>query len=375
MQATNNMKEEKKVEAPQAAAPVVSPFQQLFDEGYQVIEEPVLTADECKQLVSEWWDWAESLNSGIDRNDPTAGKWPANIHGIIQYPSAAHIIPVWRARTHPKVVAKFAELWGVKPEDLLVSFDRMNVQRPSSRNKPQKGWLHIDQGARIANSRCYQGLIPLIDMPQEAGTLVVMPGSHKLHKELFQRFPDEVKKSKDNWLRFNEDELKWLEEEHKLKTVRTSAKAGQLVLWDSRTAHQGSYALPGVQRDHWRMVVYVCMKPKPKPRNNGKDRINLEKAMAKKRKVFLEGRTTSHWPGPEPLAKRTKTGNTQLSWQPIKCFPDKPRTWGKEDALIEEPPTAIKVRTTADLRAIGGDLALSLAGFPITTPTNPPPLE
>lgn len=341
---------------------VVDEFDHLHRYGYQIIDTPVLTQAECEARIGELWDWLESLQSGITREDPNQGVWPNNIHGIVNQPSAAHTLPVWKIRSHPNVVALFSRLWKCRPEDLISSFDRICIQRPSTRTKPQKGWLHIDQGARIMNQRCYQGLVTLVDMPSTGGTLVVVPGSHLHHREFFERFPDEVSKSNDNWVRFNEEQLRWWREEKKLSPIRINARAGQLVLWDSRTAHQGSYPLPKTE-PIWRWVVYTCLKPRPKPRNNGADAEKLRKAMAKKRRHFELGRTTSHWPVPEPITKRTKTGKLQLDWQQIKCFPEKPRTYGNDAPVIVEPPTSLKMRSVEELRAQCGDIAVSLAGF------------
>lgn len=331
-------------------------FQQLKDEGYQVIRDPVLTAEECKSLVSELWDWLESLDTGIDRKDPSKGQWPMNMHGIVTQPSAAHTKPVWRLRTHAKVVAKFAELWQCQPEDLEVSYDRINIQRPTTRIQPQKPWLHIDQGYNMINTRCYQGLVPLVDMPSQAGTLVVVPQSHKLHEEFFMAFPDEIPKSRGNWVKFNPDQLDWYFS-HGLKTHRVSATAGQLVLWDSRTMHQGSYPLP-LRKPYWRIVIYVCMKPKAVPRSPS-DKWPLERERAKKRRFFEEGLDTSHWPRPEAFVD----DRGHLRWQPVKPFPKKPRTYGRDDRLIKEPETVIKIKSKEELAELCGPLALSLAGF------------
>lgn len=348
-------------------------FSHLREHGYQVIDMPVLTHKECEDRISEFWDWLESLGRGIKRNDPKTWMrqaWPANIHGIVQYPSAAHARPTWKIRSHHNVVNVFSQLWQTPPEQMQTSFDRVCIQRPTTRTMPQKPWLHMDQGARLRGERCVQGFVTLKDMPATGGTLVVMPGSHRLHEEFFDAFPDRVsidvtdeetgetkkKTFSDNWVKFTQDELDWWKESG-CEPVRISAKAGQLVLWDSRTVHQGSYPLPG-SAPQWRWVVYVCMKPTPTARDPA-SRKKLARAMQKKQEIFLEGATASHWPVPEKWQRRHKSGKVTEEWMGLKKFPAKPQ-YSRDQK--PEPRDADKIRTVEELRAIS-PLAPVLAGF------------
>ena len=317
----------------------------------------------------------ESLDRGIQRDDPatwTSDAWPANIHGIVQYPSAAHTYPVWQVRTHPNVVKVFSELWHTSPYQMQTSFDRVCIQKPTTRTMPQKPWLHIDQGPRLRGERCFQGFVTLADMPATGGTLVVMPGSHKFHDEFYAAFPERVsitevdkktnrqktKTFSDNWVKFNDAELAWWAERG-CKPLRVSAKAGQLVLWDSRTVHQGSYPLPH-SAPQWRWVVYVCMKPTPTPMTRDPaSRKKLERTMAKKRKAFEDGRTTSHWAVPEPYTKRSRTGKVTEEWMGTKNFNIKPQYSHDQ---TPEPVTSLKIRTVEQLRSVSA-LGPILAGF------------
>jgi hypothetical protein len=353
-------------------------FTHLREHGYQVIDAPVLTTEECEARIAEFWDWLESQDRGLKRDDPTtwsSDAWPSNIHGIVQYPSAAHTYPVWKVRTHPNVVKVFSELWNTSPYKLQTSFDRVCIQRPTTRKMPQKPWLHIDQGPRLRGERCFQGFVTLADMPATGGTLVIMPGSHKFHDEFFARFPKRVtdkvtvtnkvtgeqkqvtKNFSDNWVKFTQEELDWWAERG-CKPLRVSAKAGQLVLWDSRTVHQGSYPLPE-SAPLWRWVVYVCMKPTPTTRDPA-SRKKLERAMAKKREAFEQGRTTSHWAVPERYTKRTRTGKVTEEWMGTKNFAVKPQYSHDQKP---EPRTSLKIRTVEELRKVS-PLGPILAGYP-----------
>lgn len=330
-------------------------FSHLEKYGYQVIDMPVLSKQECKARISEIWDWLESLGRGIDRDDPDSyndsDTWPANVHGIVEFPNAAHTIAAWKTRCTPKVIDVFQKLW--KTKDLLVSFDRICIQKPSSKKKNQKGWLHIDQGPCLRGRQCVQGFVTLKDMPEHGGTLVVMPKSHLYHDAFFEAFPNRLKKKDkksnnyDHWVKFSDEELKWWDDKG-LTLKRVSAKRGQLVLWDSRTAHFGAHALPGYEH-LWRYVVYVCYIPRPK---NTSDK--CEKAIQKKRDAFLKGRATSHWPGPKLV--HTERGDI---WQAPKMFGKKPRFMNGQK---EEPESSLKIRTKKELKRLS-PLALKLAGF------------
>jgi hypothetical protein len=276
------------------------------------------------------------------------------------WPPAGHLIPNWKIRNHPTVKNVFARLWNCRESELRVSWDRVCIQRPRDHTQSQRSWLHADQGAQLINNRSYQGLVTLVDMPADGGTLIVVPGSHLHHAEFFAKFPEQVKASKDNWVKYTEEQLQWLTEEKGLKPLRLSAKAGQLVLWDSRTVHQGSYPLPKTP-PIWRYVTYVCMKPLPKPRN-AKDGNTLKRALVKKRKAFETGRVTSHWAVPEPTSKRTRTGKEQLTWQAPKLFPVKPQMYGKPMPFAV-PNTVVQINTREDLALHAGESAVTLAGL------------
>ena len=81
------------------------------------------------------------------------------------------------------------------------------------------------------------------------------------------------------------------------------AGIGSIVLWDSRTIHQGKEPEKLRVNENFRIAVYVCMMPRNMSNN---------KALEKKRKAFNELRVTNHW-----------ANNPKL-------FPKSPRTYGNE---------------------------------------------
>ena len=66
-------------------------------------------------------------------------------------------------------------------------------------------------------------------------------------------------------------------------------KAGDLVVWDSRTFHQNTCGEPSCGEE--RLIQYLCYLPK-----NGEG--NTEEQQKQRRKFFERLRTTSHWPYP-----------------------------------------------------------------------------
>ena len=112
-------------------------------------------------------------------------------------------------------------------------------------------------------------------------TLVVYESSHKLHETYFKE--RDINSGK-NWQLIDHDYLDRIKDQKKVLNV----KAGDLVLWDSRTFHQNQYGEPNLEE---RIVQYVCYLPK-------NDKKNTKSQKTKREKYFLERRTTSHWPYP-----------------------------------------------------------------------------
>lgn len=75
----------------------------------------------------------------IERNLPVQNK----IRTFAGY-CVSHERFMWDARMEPAVLETFATLWGT--DELLVSFDSLNVTFPNRANAPtRKPWEHLDQ--------------------------------------------------------------------------------------------------------------------------------------------------------------------------------------------------------------------------------------
>ncbi|CAE7532740.1 unnamed protein product [Symbiodinium microadriaticum] len=165
--------------------------------------------------------------------------WPGqDYNGLINSGGIGQSDFMWYVRSNPKVIAAFADVWDVDKEDLIVSFDGCCAFRPPSidpRWRTRAGWFHTDQNGRTTGSDfvCAQGLVALTDGDEATGGLAVLPGTHRSHEAIFQRYP--LERENDFFILPRSDEL--LSEAHHSKPHIVKVKAGDLVLWDSRLIH------------------------------------------------------------------------------------------------------------------------------------------
>ena len=125
--------------------------------------------------------------------------------------------------------------------------------------------------------------------------------------------------AEQNWLRIDEEYLKRIA----CKRRVVAAKAGSLVIWDSRTFHQNQYGTLPEER----IVQYVSYLPK----------CGRTLAMKKKRAKYLrERRTTSHWA------------------YPVCVNGKQPRTYGDESLKIDY--AALKPPELSDMQGAIAEL-------------------
>jgi hypothetical protein len=222
-------------------------------------------------------------NSEIEKAFILFNKWKNSIpnidinpHGIFKFHEVGHQEFAWFLRTRPHIINIFKKLWHT--DELVVSFDGA-CYIPKSCTKKDKIWTHSDQASNQPNLKCYQSFISLTS--NENRTFVVYEKSHLLHEEYFKS--RNISNSK-NWNLIDHDYLDIIKKSKKILKVN----AGDLVIWDSRTFHQNQYGDPNSEE---RIVQYICYLPKNVNENNN---VMTEK----RKKYFLERRTTSHWPYP-----------------------------------------------------------------------------
>ena len=90
----------------------------------------------------------------------------------------------------------------------------------------------------------------------------------------------------ENWGKITDKHIDWFTERGCV--VRDiNCKAGDLVLWDSRTAHAGKEALKNRAERNFRAVAYLCYTPRE---------IASDSQLKKKQEALKNHRTTSHIP-------------------------------------------------------------------------------
>lgn len=258
----------------------------FIEDGYAVVKGAVPT-EKAKYYQQKAFDWIKSFGTEIDFDNPeTWIKSNLPVQSKINTFSAygvAHEKFMWEARMEPGVIDAFAKLWAT--EELLVSFDALNVTFPNRKDKPKKGaWPHIDQSPMRTGLQCAQGVINLSHSGPEDGGLVTYPGSHRLMEEFFATQTDKSTWDKNDIYLFTEEELKWFTDRG-IKQVKVCAEPGDLLIWDSRTIHWG--AEPTEKGKTIRTVIYAAYAPAS---------LATPDALEVKTKVFKAWEGTTHWP-------------------------------------------------------------------------------
>mmetsp|Transcript_41786 Transcript_41786/g.99114 ORF Transcript_41786/g.99114 Transcript_41786/m.99114 type:complete len:331 (-) Transcript_41786:231-1223(-) len=267
----------------------------LESEGYVVIS--VLDENEVQEARLLFWDFWEQLDHHVSRSDPMSwGRLDDFIHkdtGIINSYGIGQSRLLWYLRGLPAVRAVFQELW--ETDDIITSFDGAGLFRPWNIDpawKTNGGWFHVDQSPRRKGRACVQGLVTLYDQDTSTGGLVVVPGSHRHHQALCRSTATGVV------LGFaGTDFIPVPSRSFASRGLRprlVDCRAGDIVLWDSRTVHCNCPAAeppppPGPDEgpQMLRAVAYICMVPRTWA---------TEEALQRRRACFEMRETTTHWP-------------------------------------------------------------------------------
>ena len=201
----------------------------------------------------------------------------------------------WNTRILPNIKKAFTKIWNTN--ELLVSYDAINVFRPYKWYPEwltKSNWWHVDQHglSRGYNRICVQGLVTYYDVTQETGGLCVIPKSHIYYKEISLR-NDNINQIQDFVTIPMKDSL--------LQTydgILIAAKAGDLILWDSRTIHCNTCAIninkndiilnhSQENNDIIRLISYVCMLPIS---------ITSKEVIESRKHGYIHSIGTTHWP-------------------------------------------------------------------------------
>lgn len=257
----------------------------LQNQGYAIIKNAI-DPDKAKHYQRRALDWLTSFNTPLDLDDPstwTRDNLPdhSEINTFNGY-SVTHEKFMWDARMEPKIMEAFAKIWGT--DELLVSFDALNITLPNRADKPaRKPWPHVDQSPMRRGIHCIQGVINLSNAGPEDGSLMLFPGSNKLTEEFFDQTDPSTWKREDI-RNFSEEEIQWFEDRG-MKPTKVLAEPGDLIVWDSRTVHWGGE--PTVNSNTIRTVIYAAYAPVA---------LATEETLARKKEAFKTYRATTHWP-------------------------------------------------------------------------------
>ena len=241
----------------------------LDQQGFVVLG-GLFTDQEVERAKSLLWEFLET--QGMRNNDPSTwvDHFPGDKNtGICPTVGAPHSDFAWFVRSHPSVSEVFSNVWEVPPEELISSFDAINVFRPFVQApglKTRGGWLHLDQNAYPAGrgksgKHCVQGLVTILDAGPNTGSLVVVPRSQLRHEELCER----ARCATGDFvpLQHNGVPLDTIFQGSRPTVV--CATGGEMILWDSRTVHANVPAAADTTHsadELLRMVCYTCLTPR-----------------------------------------------------------------------------------------------------------------
>jgi len=224
----------------------------------------VITPERAEYYKAKQIEWLQSFGLGFDPNDEstwTSEHLPVAFKGGMYFSYASsHEKFVWESRTEPGVLDVFSKLWDT--DELLCSFDGMNVSMPNRKDLEWSPWPHCDQNPSRKGMQCVQGLLNYQPNGPKDGGLIVMKGSSKLFDQFFQEtrveaeHPDKPPPElefKDLFL-FNEKDVQWFKD-HGCELIKLNLDPGDLVLWDSRTMHYAAFP----EGDLIRHIQYICM--------------------------------------------------------------------------------------------------------------------
>ena len=171
--------------------------------------------------------------------------------------------------------------------------------------------LHMDQNPfKKVGRHCVQGMIPFLDVTKDVGGLKLVPRSHS------DEIQEQIRKERSIMQRIlsSGDFVKVDDAKYDPEAIVVEAKAGDLILWDSRVIH-GSRVGPdtlqpggGVGGDGGslaRCTGLVCMTP----RARASQEVHLKREAA-----FQCGGGFTHWPHEAVSSVLKNTDGRNITW-------------------------------------------------------------
>ncbi|KAJ5676158.1 hypothetical protein N7462_009055 [Penicillium macrosclerotiorum] len=258
---------------------------ELLSNGYVVLK-GVIPLERAQYYQQKALSWLQSFSTSLDYANPstwTENNLPADTrNNLFNKYCVSHEKFMWEARMEPKVLEAFSKIWGT--EELLVSFDALNITLPDKTKPVQKPWPHVDQSPFRRGLHCVQGIINLSPAGPDDGSLIVVPKSNTVTESYFDTQTDLATWTKKDFRLFDEVEMEWFKTQHGVKPIKVLAEPGDLILWDSRTIHWGGE--PTSKSDTIRTVIYVSYSPA---------NLASQESLQEKQRAFMSYRATTHW--------------------------------------------------------------------------------
>lgn len=266
----------------------------------------IIPKQECDHIMDEILSVFTSLGSDLDLNDPNTWNnynLPVQTRPGLFQSLVPNLPIIWKTRTKSHLVDIFRNCYKNLRDDLpndfklISSNDGINIKH--SEAKPfhdnskdlEKDWAHIDQTDSDKIFQCFQGQLVLTNT---TASFRCTPESHKYYHFIRDKYAK--KGDKSNWLKFTEEERKWLKDFFTKKNIDYQipivAPAGSLIIWSSTTIHSAKLQDKAVKTTNedkwlgWRGIIYVSYRPRCDFKRN---------EIAKKKKVIEENRVLNHW--------------------------------------------------------------------------------
>ena len=164
--------------------------------------------------------------------------------------------------------------------------------------------LHMDQNPfKKIGRHCVQGMIPFLDVTKDIGGLKLVPKSHS------DEIQDQIRKERSIMQRLlsGGDFVKVDDAKYDPEAIVVEAKAGDLILWDSRVIH-GSRVGPATLQPGAglaRCTGLVCMTPRARA---------SQEVLSKREAAFQSGVGFTHWPHEAVSSVLKNTDGRNITW-------------------------------------------------------------
>eukprot|EP01117_Protostelium_nocturnum_P017202 TRINITY_DN6970_c0_g1_i1.p1 TRINITY_DN6970_c0_g1~~TRINITY_DN6970_c0_g1_i1.p1 ORF type:complete len:355 (-),score=100.96 TRINITY_DN6970_c0_g1_i1:108-1172(-) len=244
--------------------------------GFVVVN--VLTSQECDETIPEFLQDSNENPKGLQEKritleDPSSWEnvnWPSS--SKFQFSKSACGQKAFDNRCNPRIYELFQHIYQGENK-LWISIDKWGVMRGTKnlRMVDAEGkenwveredwrselkmhwdlnpWLYVNEVEKEGHHPMYQGLVALVDCPEEVGGFLCVPGSTPFLSEWTKH--KQATHMKPLSIRVPEDD-KMIEFKQKV-----TLRKGQMVVWDSGQAH-ANFANRG---DQCRIYQFIRMAP------------------------------------------------------------------------------------------------------------------